>query len=71
MQRPQEGIHDRDRDAQHAAGCPRGRSTAFFHVELRDDGGRHGILVEYADTSMIFTNPSDKRTEDYVTGRFG
>jgi phosphate transport system ATP-binding protein len=45
--------------------------TAFFHVELRDDGGRHGILVEYADTSMIFTNPSDKRTEDYVTGRFG
>jgi phosphate transport system ATP-binding protein len=45
--------------------------TAFFHVESRDDGGRHGILVEFGDTSMIFTNPSDKRTEDYVTGRFG
>jgi phosphate transport system ATP-binding protein len=45
--------------------------TAFFHVEPRDDGGRHGILVEYGDTSRMFTNPSDKRTEDYVTGRFG
>jgi phosphate transport system ATP-binding protein len=45
--------------------------TAFFHVESRDDGGRHGILVEYAETSKIFTNPGDKRTEDYVTGRFG
>ncbi len=46
--------------------------TAFFSVELRDDGrGRHGILVEYDATTKIFTNPSDKRTEDYVTGRFG
>jgi len=46
--------------------------TAFFSVELEDDGARrHGILVEYDRTSKIFTNPSDKRTEDYVTGRFG
>ena len=45
--------------------------TAFFHVQLRDDGGRHGILVEQGETAKIFTNPSDKRTEDYVTGRFG
>jgi phosphate transport system ATP-binding protein len=45
--------------------------TAFFHVELRENGGRHGILVEHGETSKIFTNPSDKRTEDYVTGRFG
>jgi phosphate transport system ATP-binding protein len=46
--------------------------TAFFSVNVRDDGtGRHGILVEYDETSKIFTNPSDKRTEDYVTGRFG
>jgi phosphate transport system ATP-binding protein len=45
--------------------------TAFFSVEVRDDGGRHGILVEYDQTSKIFTNPSDQRTEDYVTGRFG
>jgi phosphate transport system ATP-binding protein len=46
--------------------------TAFFSVELREDGtGRHGVLVEYDATTKIFTNPSDKRTEDYVTGRFG
>jgi phosphate transport system ATP-binding protein len=46
--------------------------TAFFSVEVRPDGsGRHGILVEYDATTRIFTNPADKRTEDYVTGRFG
>jgi phosphate transport system ATP-binding protein len=45
--------------------------TAFFSVELREDGGRTGILVEYDDTPTIFTKPSDQRTEDYVTGRFG
>ena len=47
--------------------------TAFFSVELRegDGGGRHGVLVEYDQTTKVFTNPSDKRTEDYVTGRFG
>ena len=45
--------------------------TAFFHVEVCDDGNRHGILVEQGETTKIFTNPSDKRTEDYVTGRFG
>jgi phosphate transport system ATP-binding protein len=46
--------------------------TAFFSVELREDGsGRHGVLVEYDQTTTVFTNPADKRTEDYVTGRFG
>jgi phosphate transport system ATP-binding protein len=46
--------------------------TAFFSVEVREDGtGRHGILVEYDRTTRIFTNPADRRTEDYVTGRFG
>jgi phosphate transport system ATP-binding protein len=30
-----------------------------------------GVLVEYGPTSEIFTNPKDKRTEDYITGRFG
>ena len=44
--------------------------TAFFSLDLRE-GHRSGILVEYAETSTIFTHPSDKRTEDYVTGRFG
>jgi phosphate transport system ATP-binding protein len=46
--------------------------TAFFSVDVREDGsGRHGVLVEYDATTKIFTNPSDTRTEDYVTGRFG
>ena len=41
--------------------------AAFIMME--DD--RAGILVEYGNTSEIFTNPKDKRTEDYITGRFG
>jgi phosphate transport system ATP-binding protein len=46
--------------------------TAFFSVALEEGGARrHGVLVEYDRTSKLFTNPSDKRTEDYVTGRFG
>jgi len=32
---------------------------------------RSGVLVEYGPTSELFTNPKDKRTEDYITGRFG
>jgi len=44
--------------------------TAFFSLEV-DDGIRAGVLVEYDETAKIFTAPSDKRTEDYVTGRFG
>jgi phosphate transport system ATP-binding protein len=45
--------------------------TAFFSLDVRDDGSRHGILVEYDATEKIFTQPSDERTEGYVTGRFG
>jgi phosphate transport system ATP-binding protein len=45
--------------------------TAFFSVERLEGGNRTGILVEYDDTPKICTQPSDKRTEDYVTGRFG
>jgi phosphate transport system ATP-binding protein len=45
--------------------------TAFFSVERLEGGDRTGILVEYDATGKIFTQPSDKRTEDYVTGRFG
>ncbi|MFC0268783.1 phosphate ABC transporter ATP-binding protein PstB [Kushneria aurantia] len=36
--------------------------TAFFHL---------GEVVEYADTNSLFTNPQQKRTEDYITGRYG
>jgi phosphate transport system ATP-binding protein len=45
--------------------------TAFFTVDVKEDGQRTGTLVEYDRTEVIFTNPSEKRTEDYVTGRFG
>ena len=46
--------------------------TAFFSVEVDEESGkRTGVLVEYDTTSKIFTTPADKRTEDYVTGRFG
>jgi phosphate transport system ATP-binding protein len=45
--------------------------TAFFTVDVREGGQRTGELVEYDRTETIFTKPSQKRTEDYVTGRFG
>ncbi len=38
------------------------QKTAFFHL---------GTLVEYGDTSDIFTNPREPRTKDYITGRYG
>jgi phosphate transport system ATP-binding protein len=38
------------------------QKTAFFHL---------GVLVETGATELIFTNPHDKRTQDYITGRFG
>jgi phosphate transport system ATP-binding protein len=44
--------------------------TAFFSVQI-EEGKRSGVLVEYDATPTIFTKPADKRTEDYVTGRFG
>jgi phosphate transport system ATP-binding protein len=45
--------------------------TAFFSLQVEEDGSRHGILVEYDQTEKIFTQPGDERTEGYVTGRFG
>jgi phosphate transport system ATP-binding protein len=41
--------------------------TAFFMV----DDTRTGYLVEFGDTDQLFTRPKDRRTEDYITGRFG
>jgi phosphate transport system ATP-binding protein len=43
-------------------------TTAFFNVDVAGEPGR---LVEVGPTSRIFTNPTEKRTEDYITGRFG
>jgi phosphate transport system ATP-binding protein len=46
--------------------------TAFLMVELdADEKNRWGRIVEYDETEKIFTNPSDPRTEDYVTGKVG
>jgi phosphate transport system ATP-binding protein len=45
--------------------------TAFFTAEVDGMGARHGVLVEVGSTEHIFTNPSDQRTDDYITGRFG
>ena len=41
--------------------------TAFFNM----DQDRAGYLVEYGETSLVFTNPEKKLTEDYISGRFG
>jgi phosphate transport system ATP-binding protein len=38
------------------------KRTAFMYL---------GELIEYGDTEQIFMNPRDKRTQDYITGRFG
>jgi phosphate transport system ATP-binding protein len=46
--------------------------TAFITAEVHEEQDRRtGILVEYDRTEHIFTNPTDERTENYVTGRFG
>ncbi|HXF71769.1 MAG TPA: phosphate ABC transporter ATP-binding protein PstB [Actinomycetota bacterium] len=45
--------------------------AAFLTTEVDAAGRRVGVLVEHGHTDAIFTNPSDPRTEDYVTGRFG
>jgi phosphate transport system ATP-binding protein len=46
--------------------------TAFFTTEVDAKFGlRTGTLVEYDTTEKIFSNPSDERTERYITGRFG
>ena len=45
--------------------------TAFITTDVSEDGSRVGQLVEFDSTGIIFTNPSDSRTEGYVTGRFG
>jgi phosphate transport system ATP-binding protein len=46
--------------------------TAFFTTEVNPESDRRtGVLVEYDATSKIFSTPSDTRTEQYVTGRFG
>jgi phosphate transport system ATP-binding protein len=45
--------------------------TAFFSVDVNDEGQRTGRLVEHDVTSRLFTTPSRPETEAYITGRFG
>jgi phosphate transport system ATP-binding protein len=45
--------------------------TAFFTVDVDEEGRRTGTVVEFDRTETIFTNPADPRTEAYITGRFG
>jgi phosphate transport system ATP-binding protein len=46
--------------------------TAFFTARPDETtGNRTGLLVEFDRTGQLFSNPSDKRTEDYISGRFG
>jgi phosphate transport system ATP-binding protein len=45
--------------------------TAVLMPEVRDGDNTIGHIVEYAETNKIFTNPDNKRTEDYITGRVG
>ena len=45
--------------------------TAFMTTDVDDSGRRTGRLVEYDLTDKMFTNPTDPRTEGYITGRFG
>jgi phosphate transport system ATP-binding protein len=45
--------------------------TAFITTDVGDDGARTGRLVEFDETNKIFTQPTDPRTEGYITGRFG
>ena len=45
--------------------------TAFFSVDTDDRGQRTGVMVEMGPTEEMFTTPTDPRTDDYITGRFG
>lgn len=45
--------------------------TAFFNAEATTKGGRMGYLVEYDKTEVIFQNPQQEATKQYVSGRFG
>ncbi len=47
------------------------RVSDYTAMMMLTDNRRSGTVIEYDDTQNIFTNPKDKRTEDYVTGRFG
>ncbi len=67
--RAQTGVHDRHRHSQHAAGRAGQRPDRVLQPGAT---GKPGRLIEIDDTEKIFSNPpSQKATEDYISGRFG
>ena len=69
--RAQAGLHDRDRHPQHAAGRP-GLATGPASSTSRSTGtGATGRAGRDGRDQRIFTTPSEKATEDYISGRFG
>jgi hypothetical protein len=71
MRELKQELHDRHRHPQHAAGGSGQRQDGVLHLQSEEDDRRSGRLIEFDLTEKIFRNPSDSRTEDYVTGRFG
>jgi phosphate transport system ATP-binding protein len=47
------------------------RASDYTAMMMLKEGTRSGTVIEFNETNHIFTRPADKRTEDYVTGRFG
>jgi phosphate transport system ATP-binding protein len=47
------------------------RVSDYTAMMMLDEADRAGMMIEYGETDKMFTNPTDQRTEDYVTGRFG
>ena len=47
------------------------RVSDLTAMMMLTDDGKSGTMIEVGETKTIFTRPHDKRTEDYVTGRFG
>jgi phosphate transport system ATP-binding protein len=48
-----------------------GRVSDYMAFFLQEQAGEPASLIEYGATKEIFSSPRDKRTEDYITGRFG
>jgi phosphate transport system ATP-binding protein len=47
------------------------RVSDYTGMMMLTDDRKSGTVIEFNETNTIFTRPKDKRTEDYVTGRFG
>jgi phosphate transport system ATP-binding protein len=64
-------LWDEVKDKLKESGLALSGRTAFFTADTDSEGERHGRLVEFDATERIFNRPADRRTEDYISGRFG